>query len=170
MLPICVSTERVWPKLSSIQGIRANLVYIVSLNMLYLSCKGVRAKNYIHTNNFILFKNLLFNNNNTWILTLPQIQTYVACTQQLIVVFLKKQQGRTQLPETGWASKVAQRYCPMAPSILTKPGWAIVHTAQPSVTLLRVDKEKMGVDNEKALELDNRIFFFMFQPDFNIEI
>ena len=31
MLPICVRTERVWPKLSSIQGIRANLVYIVSL-------------------------------------------------------------------------------------------------------------------------------------------
>ena len=31
MLPICVRTERVWPKMSSIQGIRANLVYIVSL-------------------------------------------------------------------------------------------------------------------------------------------
>ena len=31
MLPIFVRTERVWPKLSSIQGIRANLVYIVSL-------------------------------------------------------------------------------------------------------------------------------------------
>ena len=31
MLPICVRTERVWPTLSSIQGIRANLVYIVSL-------------------------------------------------------------------------------------------------------------------------------------------
>ena len=31
MLPICVRPERVWPKLSSIQGIRANLVYIVSL-------------------------------------------------------------------------------------------------------------------------------------------
>ena len=31
MLPICVRTERVWPKLPSIQGIRANLVYIVSL-------------------------------------------------------------------------------------------------------------------------------------------
>ena len=27
MLPICVRTERVWPKVSSIQGIRANLVY-----------------------------------------------------------------------------------------------------------------------------------------------
>ena len=27
-----------------------------------------------------------------------------------------------------------------------------------------------GVDNEKALELDNRIFFFIFQPDFNVEI
>ena len=26
------------------------------------------------------------------------------------------------------------------------------------------------VDNEKALELDNRIFFFIFQPDFNVEI
>ena len=62
---------------------------------------------------------------------------------------------------------MAQRYCPMAPSILTKPGWAIVHTAQPSVTLLRVDNEKVGVDNEKALELDNRIFFFIFQSDFN---
>ena len=33
MLPICVRTERVWPKLSSIQGIRANLVYIVSLGV-----------------------------------------------------------------------------------------------------------------------------------------
>ena len=31
MLPICVRPERVWRKLSSIQGIRANLVYIVSL-------------------------------------------------------------------------------------------------------------------------------------------
>ena len=31
MLPICVRPERVWPKLSSIQGIRDNLVYIVSL-------------------------------------------------------------------------------------------------------------------------------------------
>ena len=31
MLPICVRPARVWPKLSSIQGIRANLVYIVSL-------------------------------------------------------------------------------------------------------------------------------------------
>jgi hypothetical protein len=29
-----------------------------------------------------------------------------------------------------------------------------------------VDNEKVGVDNEKALELDNRIF----QSDFNIEI
>ena len=27
-----------------------------------------------------------------------------------------------------------------------------------------------GVDNEKALVLDNRIIFFIFQPDFNIEI
>ena len=33
-----------------------------------------------------------------------------------------------------------------------------------------VDNQKVGVDNEKALELDNRIFFFVFQPDFNIEI
>ena len=31
MLPICVRPERVWPKLSSIQGIRSNLVYLVSL-------------------------------------------------------------------------------------------------------------------------------------------
>ena len=28
----------------------------------------------------------------------------------------------------------------------------------------------IGVDNEKALGLDNRIFFFIFQTDFNIEI
>ena len=26
------------------------------------------------------------------------------------------------------------------------------------------------IDNEKALELDNRIIFFIFQPDFNVEI
>ena len=31
MLPICVRPEGVWPKLSFIQGIRDNLVYIVSL-------------------------------------------------------------------------------------------------------------------------------------------
>ena len=31
MIPIFVRPERVWPKLSSIQGIRANLVYILSL-------------------------------------------------------------------------------------------------------------------------------------------
>ena len=45
MLPICVRTERVWPKLSSIQGIRADLVYIVSLvlgqffQIMVVSCK-----------------------------------------------------------------------------------------------------------------------------------
>ena len=33
-----------------------------------------------------------------------------------------------------------------------------------------VDNEKVGVDNEKGLELDNRIIFFIFQPDFNKEI
>ena len=33
MLPIFVRPERVWPKLSSIQVIRANLVYIVSLTV-----------------------------------------------------------------------------------------------------------------------------------------
>ena len=32
-----------------------------------------------------------------------------------------------------------------------------------------VDNEKVGVDNEKALELDSRTFFRIFQPDFNIE-
>ena len=31
-----------------------------------------------------------------------------------------------------------------------------------------VDNKKGGVDNEKALELENR-FFFIFQPDFNKE-
>ena len=31
ILPTCARPERVWPKLSSIQGIRVNLVYIVSL-------------------------------------------------------------------------------------------------------------------------------------------
>ena len=41
MLPICVRPERVWPKLSSIQGITANLVYIVSLFLiLKMSGKG----------------------------------------------------------------------------------------------------------------------------------
>ena len=33
----------------------------------------------------------------------------------------------------------------------------------------RVDNEKVGVDNEKALGLDNRIFFSYFDL-FNIEI
>ena len=28
----------------------------------------------------------------------------------------------------------------------------------------------IGVHNEKALELDNRIVFYIFQPDFNVEI
>ena len=39
-----------------------------------------------------------------------------------------------------------------------------------STGALGVDNKKVGVDNEKALELDNRIFFFIFQPDFNLEI
>ena len=30
-----------------------------------------------------------------------------------------------------------------------------------------VDNKKVGADNEKALELDKRIFFFIFQPNFN---
>ena len=34
----------------------------------------------------------------------------------------------------------------------------------------RVESKKVGVDIEKALELDNRRFFFIFQPDFNIKI
>ena len=45
---------------------------------------------------------------------------------------------------------------------------AFFHVA--SLLSTGVDNEKVGVDNEKALELDNRIFFFIFQPDFNIEI
>ena len=33
-----------------------------------------------------------------------------------------------------------------------------------------LDNAKVGVDNEKAQELDNRIIFFIFQPDFNVEV
>ena len=33
-----------------------------------------------------------------------------------------------------------------------------------------VDNEKVGVDNEKALELDNRICVFIFKSNFNVEI
>ena len=34
-----------------------------------------------------------------------------------------------------------------------------------------VDNEKVGVDNEKALELEKQnVVVFIFQPDFNIEI
>ena len=33
-----------------------------------------------------------------------------------------------------------------------------------------VDNEKVGVDNEKAPELDNRDNCFIFHPDINIEI
>ena len=39
-----------------------------------------------------------------------------------------------------------------------------------SLLTTRVDNKKVGVDNEKALELDNKIFFFIFQPNFNTEI
>ena len=39
-----------------------------------------------------------------------------------------------------------------------------------STGALGVANEKVGVYNEKALELDNRIFFFIFQSDYNIEI
>ena len=38
MLPICVRPERVWSKLSSIQGIWANLVYIVYLVYFIFHC------------------------------------------------------------------------------------------------------------------------------------
>ena len=44
---------------------------------------------------------------------------------------------------------------------------AFIHVA--SLLSTGVDNEKVGVDNEKALELDiNNVF--IFQPDFNIEI
>ena len=42
MLPIYVRPERVWPKLTSIQGIRANLVYIVSLQTKSMAPKGMK--------------------------------------------------------------------------------------------------------------------------------
>ena len=66
MLPICVRTERVWPKLPSIQGIRANLVNIVSLcvatkeavsllcsnsnNQLRIVIKFITKKKHLHEN------------------------------------------------------------------------------------------------------------------------
>ena len=40
---------------------------------------------------------------------------------------------------------------------------AFFHVA--SLLSTKVDNGKVGVDNEKALELDNRIFLFIFQPD-----
>ena len=33
-----------------------------------------------------------------------------------------------------------------------------------------IDNKKVGVENEKALELDNRVIFLIFQPDYNVEI
>ena len=45
---------------------------------------------------------------------------------------------------------------------------AFFHVA--SLLSTGVDNKKVGVDYKKALELDNRIFFFIFQPDFNLEI
>ena len=52
--PICVRTERVWPKLSSIQGIKANLVYIVSLlwmaNVRSAKVATLDKKSWHHTN------------------------------------------------------------------------------------------------------------------------
>ena len=46
-------------------------------------------------------------------------------------------QGRKWLPKAGWASSNAACHrCPGAPSILSKPGWAIAHPAQPPVTPL----------------------------------
>ena len=45
---------------------------------------------------------------------------------------------------------------------------AFFHVA--SLLSIGVDNEKVGVDSEKALELDNRIHIFLiFQPDLNIE-
>ena len=45
---------------------------------------------------------------------------------------------------------------------------AFFHVA--SLLSTGVDNEKVRVNNEKALELDNRIFFFIFLPDFNEKI
>ena len=45
---------------------------------------------------------------------------------------------------------------------------AFFHVA--SLLFTEVDNEKVGADNEKALELNNRTFFFIFQQDFNTEI
>ena len=49
MLPICVRPEKVWPKLSSIKGIRANLVYIVSLK---------NTLNWKYLQSFVRFKSM----------------------------------------------------------------------------------------------------------------
>ena len=45
---------------------------------------------------------------------------------------------------------------------------AFFHVA--SLLSTGVDNKKVRVDNEKALELGNRIFFSYLTPDFNIEI
>jgi hypothetical protein len=57
---------------------------------------------------------------------------------------------------------------------------ALLFSTEVDTKKVGVDNEKaleltkamfsVGVDNEKALELDNKIFFFIFQPDFNIEV
>ena len=52
MLPICVRPERVWPKLSSIQGIRANLVYIVSLRIKCIFTHFLLTLNFIYYRQF----------------------------------------------------------------------------------------------------------------------
>ena len=44
---------------------------------------------------------------------------------------------------------------------------AFIHVA--SLLSTGVDNKKVEVDNEKAKELDNRIFF-IFQADFNVNI
>ena len=60
MLPICVRPERVWPQLSSIQGIKANLVYVVSLKIskygVFRYSLDIRCKTNYEENLFVCLK------------------------------------------------------------------------------------------------------------------
>ena len=62
MLLISVRPERVWPKLSSTQGIRANLVYIVSLSMMDWSWREHMTRNLL-LNDLQTITNLIRNQN-----------------------------------------------------------------------------------------------------------
>ena len=95
MLQICVRTERVWRKLPSIQGIRANLVYIVSLqkcnNIQYDTLGRWVDGTIVSSSKCLMFQVYFFHHLFQYFHNFTKLETKVLCaltpSQQSTVLF-----------------------------------------------------------------------------------